>query len=107
LRTSGTLASTTSFQTIYTIVSNQHGIVRVSSTNTSYPSMMIALFEWTNGSTYPSLTQIASSGNANQASINTTNTGNGTQYITLQINGSTIQVKTTASFNVTWYVTIL
>jgi len=69
--------------------------------------MMIAMFELTNTMTYTSLTLLASSGNAAQAAINTTNTGNGPQYISLQLAGANIQVKTTTNMNVTWYVTIL
>jgi hypothetical protein len=109
LRTSGTFASTTTFQTIYNITSPQCGFIRVATANTSYPCMVVAMFEWTNLYTYASLTQIASSGNAVQAAINTTNTGTGTQYISLQLvsGGTAIQVKTTANQNVTWYVTIL
>ena len=104
---SGSFSATTTFQTIYTITSPQYGIIRVVSANTSYPSMMIAMFELTNTMTYTSLTLLASSGNAAQAAINTTNTGNGPQYISLQLAGANIQVKTTANMNVTWYVTIL
>jgi hypothetical protein len=69
--------------------------------------MMVAMFEWSNGTTAASLTLIASSGNAVQAALNTTNTGTGTQYISLQLSGTAIQVKTTSNMSVTWYVTIL
>jgi hypothetical protein len=103
LRSSGTFASTTAFQTIYNLVSPQCGFIRV----TTYISMMVAMFEWSNGTTAASLTLIASSGNAVQAALNTTNTGTGTQYISLQLSGTSIQVKTTSNMSVTWYVTIL
>jgi len=73
--------------------------------------MMAAFFEWTNGATVPSLTRLASSGNATQAGINTTNVGTGTQYIALQITQSNpivIQAATTSgSFTINWYVTLL
>jgi hypothetical protein len=108
---SGTLAATTTFQTIYTITSPARGIITVNSVGGTYPSMMTAFFEWTQNSTVPSLTQLASSGNTTQAGINTTNVGAGTQYIALQITQSNpivIQAKTTSiSFTINWFVTLL
>jgi hypothetical protein len=54
--------------------------------------MVAAFFEYTNHSN-PSLTLIASSGNATQSGLNTTNTGAGTQQITLQQSSGVIQAK--------------
>jgi len=111
LRTSGTLTATTTFQTIYTLTSGTQGILTACSGSGSYPCMMAAFFQWRNGSTYPSLTQIASSGNVVQSGLSTTNVGTGTQYISLQITSSgtpVIQLKTTTgSFTVKWYITHL
>jgi hypothetical protein len=108
---SGSLSATTTFQTIYTLTSPARGIITAISTGGSYPSMMTAFFEWTNGSTVPSLTQLASSGNTTQSGINTTNVGAGTQYIALQITQSNpivIQAKATAnSFTLNWFVTLM
>ena len=77
----------------------------------AYPCMMSAFFQWTSLTTYPSLTQIASSGNAVQSGISTTNVGTGTQSIVLQITSTgtpLIQVKAAiASFTVSWFVTLL
>ena len=110
-KSSGSITATTTFQTIYTLTSGTQGVITAVSGNGSYPCMMSAFFQWTNGTTYPSLTQIASSGNAVQSGISTTNVGNGTQYIALQITSTgtpLIQIKsTTSSFTVRWYITLL
>ena len=89
IKLSGTLSATTAFQTIYTLTSPTRGIITAITTGGTYQSMMTAFFEWTSGSTVPSLTQLASSGNTTQAGINTTNVGAGTQYIALQMNKAT------------------
>ena len=110
-KTNGSITATTTAQTIYTPTSPTRGFITVVSGSGSYPCMMAAFFEWTSGATVPSLTQIASSGNTTQSSINTTNVGAGTQYLVLQIKQTGtpyIQVNTTtASFTVNWYVTLL
>ena len=89
------------------MTSGTHGIVTVVTANSSYVGMVAAFFEWTNNMSATSLTQIASSGSATQPGISTTNVGTGTIPISLQYSGTSIQVKTTASFNVKWYVTLL
>ena len=110
-KSNGTIAATTTFQTIYTPTSGKQGIITVVSTSGSYPSMMAAFFQWTSGATVPSLTQIASSGNATQSAINTTNVGAGTQFIAMQMLQTGIpyiQVKTTSgAFTVNWLVTLM
>jgi hypothetical protein len=108
---SGSISATTTFQTIYTLTSPTRGIITAVSRGGTYPSMMTAFFEWYSGSTVPSLTQLASSGNTTQAGINTTNVGAGTQYIALQMTQSNpivIQAKATSnSFTLNWFVTLL
>ena len=107
----GSITATTTFQTVYTLTSGTQGTITAVSGTGAYPCMMSAFFQWTNGTTYPSLTQIASSGNAVQSGISPTNVGNGTQFIALQITSTgtpLIQLKTTtSSFTVRWYVTLL
>ena len=61
--------------------------------------MVTAYFERTNTSN-PSLTLLASSGNATQAALNTTNTGLGTQNIQIRLNGNNIEAKSTVIANV-------
>ena len=73
--------------------------------------MVMCSFEWTNASTYPSLTQLALSGGSigTYPQMNAPNTNsNGTQTIFLQIVGYTqIQVRTTVACTVNWYITFL
>ena len=73
--------------------------------------MVMCFFEWTNASTYPSLTELALSGGSvgTYPQINAPNTNsNGTQTIFLQIVGYTqIQVRTTVACTVNWYITFL
>ena len=61
--------------------------------------MITAYFERTNNSNTP-LTLLASSGNATQAALNTTNTGLGTQSFSIQLNGNNIEAKSTLGVNV-------
>ena len=69
------------------------------------------VFEWTNASTYPSLTQLVLSGGTTRIypQISSPNTNsNGTPTIFLQIVGYTqIQVRTTVACTVNWYITFL
>ena len=72
-KTSGTFSATTTFQTIFTWASPARGFITMlgSGANTG---MLTCFFEGTGGQSFPSLTQIACSGNAGQAVLNTTNT---------------------------------
>ena len=64
----------------------------------------MAFFEALTGYSYGSLTLLAQSGNAAQTAINTSSAATGgTVNITLQWTGS-IQVKTSASTTVQWFV---
>ena len=111
-KTSGTFASTTTFQNLYAMsyTPGSRGIITVvgQSGGPNY-GMISAFFEGTSAQSYASITQIACSGNNAQAAINPTNaTTGGTQTIFLQMSGSNvIQVKTSAAFNVNWFVTLL
>ena len=101
-----TLNSST-WTTVYTVVNGNHGWIKINaqSSATVY-SMVSAYFERTDKS-YTSLTQMASSGNAAQGALNTTNTGTGTMQITLQLSGNNIQAKSVpASLAVAVRVTI-
>ena len=111
LRTSGTFASTTAFQTFYTWTSGQQGFctVKGSATGSNY-GMMCVFFEGTSGLCYPSVTQIAVSGNAQQAALNsTTAVSAGTQLVFVQNNPGTysLQVKVTTAGTVTWNITFV
>jgi hypothetical protein len=107
LRKTGTFASTTSFATFYTMPNMCRAFITACQSAT--PNSITCFFEWTLG--YPSLTQIAQSGNATQTVLNTTNaTSAGTQYIFMQqtlSNQGFIQVKTNTSTTVTWWITFL
>jgi hypothetical protein len=112
-KTSGTFAATTTFQTIYTMnyISGTRGIITVTGQlgGPNY-GMIACFFEGTNNVSFPSLTQIACSGNSSQSSINSSNVSTGgTQTIFLQLTGTAgaIQVKTASNFTVNWYVTLL
>ena len=103
LRTSGTIASTTSFQTIFSPV-NQRGFIYVAAGTPCY-STACAFFEALTSYSYSSLTLVSQCGNAAQASINTSSASTGgTVNITLQMVSSVIQVKTSASCTVKWFV---
>ena len=85
--------SSTSWTTIYTVLSGNHGFIKVNCGGAATVSSMVtAYFERTDKS-YTSLTQIASSGNAAQGALNTTNTGTGTMQILLQLAGNLVQAK--------------
>ena len=107
-KTSGTISSTTSFQTVYTPSSGTRGFITLTSSSNG---MITAFFEYTNNITYPCLVQLAISGNAQQPVLtSSSSTFNGTQTIFIQMlqNGMppfSIQVKTTTSATVYWNVT--
>ena len=76
--------------------------------------MITCFFDGVNDISYPSLTQIACSGNGAQLldSSSSASTG-GTQTVFLQLGGTVdpgrrwIQVKTASAFTVKWYITFL
>jgi hypothetical protein len=109
-RTSGTIASTTTFQIVYTPSSGTRGFITLTSSSNG---MITAFFEYTNNITYPCLVQLAISGNAQQPVLtSSSSTFNGTQTMFIQMlqNGSppfSIQVKTTTSATVYWNVSLL
>ena len=103
LRTNGTLSSTTTFQTIFNPV-NQRGFIYVAAGPPCY-SAAAAFFEAYTGYSYGSLTLIAQSGNAAGTAINTSSAATGgTVNVSLQLVGAGIQVKTSASCSVSWFV---
>jgi hypothetical protein len=71
-KTSGSIAATTTFQTIFTWAASTRGFITVIAVAPNY-SMFAGFFEGTSNGSYNSLTQIAPSGNSNQALLNTTN----------------------------------
>ena len=102
-KTSGSIASTTTFQTLYSSV-NQRGFIYVAAGAPCYSTAM-AFFEAYTGYSYGSLTLMAQSGNASSAAINTSNaTTGGVVKVSLQMSSGAIQVKTTASTTVQWFV---
>jgi hypothetical protein len=94
-----TLNSST-WTTIYPIVSGNHGWIKVNPTTAAtvaQSSMVSAYFERTDRS-YASLTMMAQSGNAAQGALNSTNASTGgTMQITLQLSGNNIQAKSVPS----------
>jgi hypothetical protein len=110
LRTNGTVAATTTFRTFYTFGAPAPGHRAIITVNAvgSLAGMVMCFFDWSTGS-YPSLTQMASSGHGQQPNLTTTNIGTGTNPLTVQQNGTSgqIQVKATANITVTWYVTFV
>ena len=102
-RSSGSLAATTTFQTIYPLVGNQCGFITIRS---SLNSMWMGYFDWS-GVTFPSLTILAQSGNGFSAGISPPGTNNGgVQAITVQLTTTSsfnIQVKTSSASTVTWF----
>ena len=72
---SGTIASTTTFQIIYT-PSNTRGFIYVVAGGPCY-SMVMAFFEAYSGFSYGSLTQLATAGNGVQGVLNPPNTSTG------------------------------
>jgi len=103
LRTNGTLSATTTFQTVYTITTNTRGFITFTSSSSS---MVMCFFEWTSGTTFASLTLIAQSGNATQPTTPSTPglLGAGTQQITVQLSGQSIQIRTASASTVSWNV---
>ena len=102
LRTSGTLTSTTAWQTFYSFAGGTRGFVVVSSGITG---MCMGFFEWTVA--WPSLTLLATSYNATQGNLNSPGTSSaGTQQLFMQLAGvnGQIQVKSTSSFSAQWAV---
>ena len=72
--------------------------------------MFMGFFEWTSAATYQSLTQLAQSGNTNQASLNTTNASSaGTVSLSVQqvSNTGAIQAKVLTASPITWYVNLI
>ncbi len=72
--------------------------------------MFLGFFEWTAGGSYQSLTQLAQSGIANQASLNTTNTSTaGTVSLSVQqvSNAGPIQAKVSTTGTIRWYVNLI
>jgi hypothetical protein len=78
-----TVTISTTSTLLFSLDSNSRGIVTLVSNNASYFTQVAAFFHVAPNS-YQSLTQIAASGSAGQANLNTTNTGSGTYYIQLQ-----------------------
>ena len=108
-KTSGSIAGTTAFQTIYTVALGTRGFITVTSSAPNY-SMFMGFFEWTAVGTYQSLTQLAQSGNNNQGVLNTTNlsTGGIVNLTVQQIpNAGPIQAKVTTNATIYWYVTLM
>ena len=93
---------------IYLISTSCQGILTVNSTSSSYLGMVMGFFQWNNGGSYASVTQLAwsSSGFANST---IPNTGSGPQNVFIQVSSGNpyLQVKTTANFNVNWSITFL
>ena len=110
-RTSGTLSATSTFQTIYTMPDPTGNPLRAfvtASSSLSYPNSITCFFEWS--TSWPCLTQIAQSGNAQQTNLSSSNVASaGTQLIFMQQNGTTgqIQVKVTTATAVSWWVKFL
>ena len=110
-KSSGTIAATTSFQSIYSITAGTQGFITAVCQGSPF-GMVMAYFQWSNY-TYQTLTQLAiSAGTAPTYPLavqapNTTTTG--AQVIFLQITAAPaiIQMKTTAACTVYWYVTLM
>ena len=113
-KTSGSFLSNTTFQTIFTpssAVASRGFITVATSGGGANSGMVMAFFEYSSGNTYPSLTQLALSGNTfPQATITGPNTCNGSQVVFLQMlqsSGYPIQVKANSSMTVYWYITFM
>ena len=101
-KTSGSFASTATFQTIYTPV-NQRGFIYVGAGPPCYSTAM-AFFEALTGYSYGSLTLLAQSGNAAQGVLNTSSAATGgIVNVFLQWNGN-IQVRTSTACTVQWFI---
>ena len=108
-KTSGSIAGTTAFQTIYTVVQGTRGFITVVAVAPNY-NMFMGFFEWTAGGSYQVLTQLAQSGNAPQTALNTTNSSSGgTVNLTVQQVSSTgpIQAKMSTNGTINWYVMLM
>ena len=108
-KTSGTIAGTSTLQTIYTVALGTRGFITVIAMGPTY-NMFMGFFEWTTSGTYQSLTQLAQSGNNTQAVLNTTNASSaGTVTLTVQqvSNAGTIQAKVATNSTINWYVTLI
>ena len=107
-KTSGTFSATTTFQTIFNFSGTRGFITMIGSgANTG---MLTCFFEATYGQSFSSLTQIACSGSAAQALLNTTNsTSAGTQTVFAQqpSSGYAVQAKVSTTCTLYWYVTYL
>ena len=111
-KTSGSITSNTTFQTVYTITSGTRGFSTLVSQGNN--CIIMAFFEFTTGTTYASLTQLAQAGNNYQTSApSAPNTASGgTVGMTIQLLNATnttpyIQVKTTNTGTVYWYVSLI
>ena len=105
-KTSGTFSGTTSWQTIFSCA-NVKGFIAITSGSPNL-SMITAFFENATNTTYASLTLIASSGNNNQLTLNTSNTSSGgTQNVFIQLVATNIQVKVASPATCNWSVIYL
>jgi hypothetical protein len=105
LRTNGTITSTTTFQTIFTPV-DQRGIIYVAAGAPCF-SAASAFFETFAGFSYGSLTLLSQSGDAAQASLNTSSASTGgVVRVTLRLSSGDIQVSTTSSCTLRWFVSM-
>ena len=106
----GTFSATTNWGTFYTFPNPGRGFVVVSSAVSSSqlstaPGMCMCFFEWTQS--WPSLTLLATSYNAQQSNLSSAGTASGgTQTLFIQQNGTTgqIQVKVSTAITVQWAV---
>ena len=106
-KTSGSIAATTTFQTIFTWASGTQGFITMIGSGTA-TGMMCCFFEGLSGLSYPSITQLASSGQSGQASLNTSNTGAGTQSVFAQLGpGYAVQAKVSTACTLYWCVTYM
>jgi hypothetical protein len=102
LRTSGTLSSTSTFQTVFSPW-NQRGIFYASS-GPPYYSAISAFFEVMSGYSYGSLTLLSQAGNGAGAALNTSSANSGGPMQIFVQSAGGIQVKTTGACTVKWFV---
>ena len=113
-KTSGSLSATTSFKTAYTLTTSSRGFIAVNAVGNPY-GMVKAYFEYLNGSSNPTLTQLAFSGGGAATyplAANVPNTAAmGTQNIFLRLSSNnlptSIQVKVTSAQTVSWSITFI
>ena len=108
-KTSGSIAGTTSFQTIHNVVQGTRGFITVIAVAPNYSTFM-GFFEWTASGSYQQLTQLAASGNGPQAALNTTNQSTGgVMNLTVQqvSNSGPIQAKVNTNGTINWYITFM